>query len=108
LPALARIGRGEADAHFVLANNPPFHLEGDFSIEKGLARRHGVKLNFSGIACWHPKLFANFVKGEKKKLFPWANTLVDAGRISAEHHMGCWENIGTPQQLAALDRKIRP
>jgi NDP-sugar pyrophosphorylase family protein len=32
--------------------------------------------------------------------------LVDAGRVSAEHYHGRWENIGTPQQLAALSRKM--
>lgn len=108
LPVLARIGRGEIDAHFVLASNPPFHAEGDFAIQQGFASRSGPRLNYSGIACWHPKLFAGFAAGEKKKLFPWANALVDAGRVSAEHHAGIWENIGTPQQLDALDRKIRP
>lgn len=106
IPALERIARGEVDAHLVLANNPPFHPDGDFAIQAGLASRSGRKLNFSGIACWHPRLFAGFVAGEKKKLFPWANALVDAGRVSAEHHAGAWENIGTPQQLAALGRKI--
>jgi N-acetyl-alpha-D-muramate 1-phosphate uridylyltransferase len=105
-PSLARIARGEIDAHFVLADNPPFHPEGDFAIQQGLARRAGQKLNFSGIACWQPKLFADFAVGEKRKLFPWANALIDAGRVSAEHHPGIWENIGTPQQLAALGRKI--
>lgn len=108
LPPLARIERGEVDAHFVLANNPPFHLEGDFAVRDGIASRSGAKLNFSGIACWHPKLFASFAVGRREKLFPWANALVDAGRVSAEHHAGVWENIGTPQQLAALERTIRP
>ena len=107
IPVLARIARGEVDAHFVLTNNPPFHAEGDFAIQQGLASRTGLRLNYSGIACWHPKLFAGFVAGEKKKLFPWANALVDAGRVSAEHHAGLWENIGTPQQMDALSRKIR-
>jgi MurNAc alpha-1-phosphate uridylyltransferase len=106
LPALARIGRGEVDAHFVLADNPPFHPLGDFAIEAGLARRSGDKLNYSGIACWHPKLFAGLADGVKQKLFPWANALVDAGRVSAEHHPGVWENIGTPQQLRDTGRKI--
>lgn len=108
VPALARIARGEVDAHFVLVDNPSFHTAGDFALEAGFASRSGQKLNFSGIACWHPRLFAGLVAGEKKKLFPWANALVDAGRVSAEHHQGVWENMGTPQQLDALDRKIKP
>lgn len=108
LPALAQIGRGEVDAHFVLADNPSFHSAGDFALEAGFASRIGQKLNFSGIACWHPRLFVGLVAGEKKKLFPWANALVDARRVSAEHHHGVWENMGTPQQLDAMDRKIKP
>ncbi len=108
LPSLLRIERGEVDAHFVLADNPPFHPQGDFAVRDGLASRSGEKLNFSGIACWHPKLFAGFVAGRKEKLFPWANALIDARRVSAERHAGIWENLGTPQQLAALERRIKP
>jgi N-acetyl-alpha-D-muramate 1-phosphate uridylyltransferase len=98
-------------AHFVLANNPPFHSLGDFAIRDGLASRQGdtqhPRLNYAGIAVWHPRIFAQCVRGEKMKLFPWADQFVSAGEVSAEHHCGVWDNIGTIDELNALDARLK-
>jgi N-acetyl-alpha-D-muramate 1-phosphate uridylyltransferase len=104
---LAAIAAGEVDAHFVLADNPPFNAAGDFGICDGRATRNGARLNFAGITCWHPKLFRDVPIGRRMRLFPWADELVAAGRVSAEHYRGEWENIGTPEQLAALNQRLR-
>jgi N-acetyl-alpha-D-muramate 1-phosphate uridylyltransferase len=99
-------------AHFVLANNPPFHPLGDFAIRDGLASRHGDMqhpcLNYAGIAVWQPRIFAQCVLGEKMKLFPWADQFVDSGKVTAEHHRGVWDNIGTIDELNALDVRLKP
>ncbi len=98
-------------AHFVLANNPPFHPLGDFAIRDGLASRQGdeqhPRLNYAGIAVWHPRIFAGCVRGEKMKLFPWADQFVAAGEVTAEHHRGVWDNIGTIDELNALDARLK-
>jgi MurNAc alpha-1-phosphate uridylyltransferase len=106
VPTLQKISAGEVDAHFVLADNPPFHLTGDFAIRDGLATRIGQRLNFAGITCWHPKVFRNVPVGVPQRLFPWADTLVANDRVSAEHYPGLWENIGTPEQLASLRQRL--
>jgi MurNAc alpha-1-phosphate uridylyltransferase len=103
---LNAIARGEADAHFVLADNPDFHPEGDFAIRDGLATRVGSRLNYANIACWHPKLFQGLPVRTKARLFPWADEFVSANRVTAEHFRGAWENIGTTAQLAALERRL--
>ena len=93
-------------AHFVLADNPPFHRAGDMAIHDGMAAMRGDRLNYSGIAVYAPSLFATFAAGVKMKLFPWAFQFVEQGRVSAEHFRGRWENLGTPAQLALLDARL--
>ena len=104
IPALERISAGAADAHFVLADNPSFHPTGDFAIRDGRATREGDRLNFSGITCWHPKLFNDVPVGLHARLFPWADSFVAENRVTAEHFAGCWENVGTVEQLTSLDQ----
>jgi N-acetyl-alpha-D-muramate 1-phosphate uridylyltransferase len=103
---LAAISSGEIDAHFVLADNPPFHPEGDFAIRHGYATRYPTpdnpRLSYANIACWHPKLFRGLAV-EKTRLFPWADPLVASQRVTAEYYSGVWENIGTPEHLSALN-----
>jgi MurNAc alpha-1-phosphate uridylyltransferase len=106
VPILQKIEAGEVDAHFVLADNPPFHPTGDFAIKSGLATRAGPRLNFAGITCWHPKVFCDVPVGTHERLFPWADTLVAHDRVSAAHYRGLWENIGTPEQLASLQKRL--
>jgi MurNAc alpha-1-phosphate uridylyltransferase len=93
-------------AHFVLADNPSFHPHGDIAVVNGMASMEGSRLNYSGIAVYHPGLFRSFAPGMKMKLFPWAFEFVTQGRVSAEHFRGRWENLGTPAQLEALNRQL--
>lgn len=106
IPALERLCSGVADAHFVLADNPPFHPSGDFAIRDGRATREGARLNFSGITCWHPKLFSDVPVGIHARLFPWADAYVADNRVTAEHFGGFWENVGTVEQLASLNQRL--
>lgn len=105
LGQISRIAATYPDAagHVVLTDNPPFHTQGDMAIRDGKAAMDGEKLNYGGIAVFHPRIFANFPKGHQGRLFPWAFNHVRAGRITAEHHRGWWDNVGTPEDLAALN-----
>lgn len=95
-------------AHFVLVDNPPWHALGDMGLEGDRVTRHGPRLTYGNIAVYHPSLFREIAPGTALKLFPWAYRFVDAGRVSGEHYRGAWDNVGTPEQLAALDRRLAP
>jgi MurNAc alpha-1-phosphate uridylyltransferase len=95
-------------AHFVLVDNPPWHSAGDMALEGGRVVREGAKLTYGNIGVFHPALFADIAPGTWLKLFPWAYRFVDEGRVTGEHFRGEWDNVGTPAQLAALDRRLAP
>ena len=95
-------------AHFVLVDNPPWHALGDMGLDGGRVTRGGPRLTYGNIAVFHPALFREIAPGTALKLFPWAYRFVDEGRVTGEHYRGPWDNIGTPDQLAALDRRLTP
>lgn len=94
-------------AHFVLVDNRPWHPRGD---DMGLVGERVVRgaprLTYGNIALFHPELFRDVAPGTRLKLFPWAYRFVDEGRVTGERFAGTWENLGTPQQLADLDRRL--
>lgn len=93
-------------AHFVLVSNRPWHPEGDMGITDGIVTRAGRRLTYGNISVFHPALFRDIVPGTWLKIFPWAYRFVDEGRVTGEHFEGAWDNVGTPDQLAALDRRL--
>lgn len=93
-------------AHFVLVANPPWHPRGDMALVEGCVRRAGPMLTYGNIGLFHPSLFRGVAPGTKLPLFPWAYRLVDEGRVSGELFPGCWDNVGTAEQLAALDERL--
>jgi MurNAc alpha-1-phosphate uridylyltransferase len=95
-------------AHFVLVDNPPWHAAGDMGLHQGRITRAPPRLTYANIAVFHPALFRDIAPGTWLKLFPWAYALVDAGRVGGERFAGAWDNVGTPQQLAELDRRLSP
>jgi len=105
IEAIARHPERRA-AHFVLVDNPPWHAGGDMGLADGLITRDGPRLTYANIAVFHPRLFEAIAPGTWQKLFPWAYAFVDEGRVSGEHFRGDWDNVGTPAQLAALDRRL--
>jgi MurNAc alpha-1-phosphate uridylyltransferase len=103
--AIAR-APGRHAAHFVLVDNPPYHPAGDMGLAEGRVRREGPLLTYANIAVFHPSLFEGIAPGTHLKLFPWAYRFVDEGRVTGERFAGAWENLGTPAQLAELDRRL--
>ena len=110
-PRVAAIARDPSRhaAHFVLVPNPPWHALGD---DLGLAGERVVRgaerLTYGNIAVFHPALFREIAAGTHLRMFPWAYRFVDEGRVTGERFGGLWDNIGTPDQLAALDARLRP
>jgi MurNAc alpha-1-phosphate uridylyltransferase len=90
------------DGHLVMVRNPSY-LKGDFGIEHGEAQATAAELfTFSGIAVYRPEFFADCVDGAFP-LKPLMLRSMAAGRCSAQLYEGVWEDVGTPERLAALN-----
>jgi N-acetyl-alpha-D-muramate 1-phosphate uridylyltransferase len=90
------------NAHLVLVPTPDY-LKGDFGFERGEALAAADdRFTFSGIAVYRAEFFDGCAEG----VFPLKPLLVrsmEAGRCSAELYTGQWEDVGTPERLAALN-----
>jgi MurNAc alpha-1-phosphate uridylyltransferase len=97
-------------AHLVLVDNPPHHRHGDFVLDQGrvtLPPTHAAgALTFSGIGCYRPELFDGIQPGEKARLAPLLHAAMRAGRVTGDHFSGRWEDVGTPERLASLDKEL--
>lgn len=105
LAPIQAIARGELDAHLVLVPNPAFHPRGDMGLQQGRITTAMPWQTYANIAVLAPRLFTALTPG-RQKLFPWLYQFAAAGRVSGELFEGAWHNIGTPNDLAALDRLL--
>ena len=60
------------------------------------------------IALYDTALFAELPRGEKLKMLPLYVRWIEAGIASGERYDGPWYNVGSPADLAALDRYLTP
>ena len=118
-----QMSASNALAHLVMVPNPPQHPHGDFALTQG--RVHDdtaspasdtaaapaightpLRHTFSGIGIYRPALFGSVTRGSKAKLAPLLRAAMRTGQVSGELHTGAWEDIGTPERLAALDARL--
>ena len=93
-------------AHLVLVNNPEHNPKGDFALKAArLSETGNDKYTFSGIGYYHADLFKNLEQG-KRPLAPLLREKMREDKISGEHFTGDWRDIGTPERLLELDKKI--
>lgn len=93
-------------AHFVVVPNPGFHANGDFGLDGTRMTGAGSKYTYANIGVFT----AEFFVGRKPERFPLAPLMFDwirRGKVSGELYAGPWHNVGTPEQLATLDRQLR-
>jgi MurNAc alpha-1-phosphate uridylyltransferase len=105
-PVAAAIDAGAADAHLVLVDNPPYHPRGDMGLSGAAplrATRREPLHTYANIGVMSPRLFAGLAP-VRAKLFPWLYNAVERGRVGAQLWRGRWWNVGTPQDLAEVDR----
>lgn len=94
----------------MLVDNPPQHPTGDFVLQGQRVSDKAAAmptLTFAGIGFYRPSLFKKLTAGEPAKLAPLLRAAMAEHRVSGEHHQGRWEDVGTPERLAALDAELR-
>ncbi|MBN8728670.1 MAG: nucleotidyltransferase family protein [Xanthomonadales bacterium] len=94
-------------AHLVMVPNPEFHPQGDFWLDGRRLNEDGAgeRLTFGNIGVYHPEIVAGEA-ATRFKLLPMYRRAMRERLLSGERHDGCWRNIGTPGQLAELDRML--
>jgi MurNAc alpha-1-phosphate uridylyltransferase len=93
--------------HLVMVPNPPFHPAGDFALDGSRIRRDGPnRLTFGNIGVYDSALFRELPRGVKLKLLPLYHDWIARGLVSGERYDGPWVNVGTPDELAALDARL--
>ena len=94
-------------AHLVLVDNPLHHPQGDFALRGDQVMDHAEKrLTFSGIGLYRAALFAD-LPDAPFPLAPLLRRAMSEGQVSGEYYHGEWLDIGTPQRLTELDRRLR-
>jgi MurNAc alpha-1-phosphate uridylyltransferase len=107
--AARRFVESDRLARLWLVPNPSFHPAGDFGLDAeglGLADApgpDGQRWTYANIALCRAALCAGIAPGTKAALGPLLYAGMRERRISAEIYRGQWENVGTPEQLAALN-----
>ena len=116
-------------AHLIMVPNPMHHPAGDFLLcdnvlstltsarsplgiddvadEAPLKDSTAVEtvVTYSGIGVYDPALFAG--RGEDKQpLKPFLDSAIARRALSGELYTGTWEDVGTPERLAALNERF--
>jgi len=96
-------------AHLWLVRNPPYHPAGDFGLGAdglGLADSPGPdggRYTYANLALVRAELCRDLPVGTRAALGPLLYEGLRARRIGAERYDGEWHNVGTPDQLLALE-----
>jgi N-acetyl-alpha-D-muramate 1-phosphate uridylyltransferase len=115
----ARFAGTDLLAHLWLVPNPPFHPRGDFGLGEagalpqlneraawGLGEPSspdGTRWTYANFALMRAALCSHITAGTRMPLAPLLFEGMRQRRISAEIYRGRWDNIGTADQLAALN-----
>jgi len=98
--------RAGALARIVLVPNPTQHPRGDFGLEGDrVVERDTDRFTYSGVGVYRPELFEGCTAG-KFPLAPLLIRAIAAGRLRGQMHSGEWCDVGTPQRLADLDKRV--
>ncbi|MEK8051522.1 N-acetylmuramate alpha-1-phosphate uridylyltransferase MurU [Ideonella sp. DXS22W] len=104
-----RFAQGPDDAHLWLVPNPDFHPRGDFALDgAGRVSRppegQPRPLTYANLALVRARLVDGIAPGTHAPLGPRLFAAAAAGRLGGSLLAGPWQNVGTPAQLAALQR----
>lgn len=100
----AELGEGDA-GHLVLVPTPAHKVCGDFDLDDGrVVDSDDPALTFSGVAVYRPAFFAGCEAG-RFPLAPMLKGAARAGQLGGSLYEGVWEDVGTPERLAELNRR---
>ena len=96
-------------AYLVMVPNPDWHGCGDFSLKDGklVVDADVPKYTYAGIGLYSPQFILDYCGAEKR--FPLReplNAAIASGRVTAGLHGGEWYDIGTPERLHALQKRL--
>jgi MurNAc alpha-1-phosphate uridylyltransferase len=88
--------------------NPAFHAQGDFALDAAgrLQRTDDAaqrRWTYANLALMRARQVDGVVPGTFAKLGPLLFASADKGRLAGRVWDGAWHNVGTPEQLAALN-----
>ena len=108
--AAQRFVESDDDAHLWLVPNPDFHAAGDFALAKHRVLRPTAgqprPLTYANLALVRRRLTAGISPGTRAALGPLLFDSARAGRLGGSLLTGPWHNLGTPEQLAALNVEL--
>ena len=105
-PAFRQTGDFEWEAADAKRNTAKVGKEGGLKVRHGLVTRRGDAYVFCGLALLHPALLDG-CKAEPFSLSKLYFKAVAAGTVNAQIWPGFWTDIGTPEQLSELRRKLQ-
>lgn len=95
-------------AHLVLVPNPPHRPAGDFSLrEARVGDETGPRYTYAGVAVMSPSLVDPVRPGEKAALAPLLYDAAARRRLGGELYRGPWQDVGTVERLAELEKFLR-
>jgi len=89
--------------HLVFVEKPASWACGDFDIREGkVVNAETPAYTYAGVSSYRPEFFAELRPG-KAALPPLWQRAADCGLIGASLYRGEWQDVGTPERLAAVN-----
>ena len=105
---LMKLPLGRRLAHLVLVPNPAHRPKGDFSLRAGIVGDEAApRYTYAGVAVMAPALIDPVRPGEKASLAPLLYDAAARGLLGGELYEGLWQDVGTVERLAELERHLR-
>ena len=93
---------GNDQAMLFLAKQPEWREKGDFNLDESRVRELDTpNLLYAGIALYHPSILDGAVV-EKFSIVPRLKKAIQQDRVAGQLINGEWDDVGTPERLAAL------
>jgi len=113
---LQRFNQLQLEAHLVLVPNPPYHLEGDFTLQydnqhefEYLQRipihSNTISYTYASFGVFHQRLFYG-CEIKHFRLSPLLFQGIDKQKITGEIYFGQWYNVGTVSEYETLCKKF--